>query len=281
MAISNQNGIEYRGDLEFRVNEVLIRNGVSEDSLEHHGVKGQKWGVIRTPEQLGHEPQGGKDYIAAKGKDPNADEKAARREKIEKAVQSAKRVAKKVTRTIKRKVKKASKERAERAAEKADEKKQKRAIEKEARIAAKAQKSQAKLEKEAKETAAKEAKELEKRAEQAVKERQAYEKQRAKDLATPNSIYKNRKKYSQEEIMDAMKQIRFEQEIQDMKWENVKRGQNKVNQIVGMVTSTADAYNTFVGIYNTFRPEGVDALKPIEMRRAVGKVTTTSTTRTG
>lgn len=27
------------------------------DYLEHHGVKGQKWGVTRTPEQLGHAPK--------------------------------------------------------------------------------------------------------------------------------------------------------------------------------------------------------------------------------
>lgn len=28
-----------------------------EDELEHHGVKGQRWGVIRSPEQLGHKPK--------------------------------------------------------------------------------------------------------------------------------------------------------------------------------------------------------------------------------
>lgn len=28
-----------------------------DDELEHHGVKGQRWGVIRTPEQLGHKPK--------------------------------------------------------------------------------------------------------------------------------------------------------------------------------------------------------------------------------
>lgn len=27
--------------------------------LYHHGIKGQKWGVIRTPEELGHAPSGG------------------------------------------------------------------------------------------------------------------------------------------------------------------------------------------------------------------------------
>ena len=30
------------------------------DYLEHHGIKGQKWGVIRTPEQLGHGSSGRK-----------------------------------------------------------------------------------------------------------------------------------------------------------------------------------------------------------------------------
>lgn len=27
---------------------------ISQDELEHHGVKGQRWGVTRTPEELGH-----------------------------------------------------------------------------------------------------------------------------------------------------------------------------------------------------------------------------------
>lgn len=27
------------------------------DYLAHHGIKGQKWGVIRTPEELGHKPK--------------------------------------------------------------------------------------------------------------------------------------------------------------------------------------------------------------------------------
>lgn len=30
------------------------------NTLAHHGIKGQKWGVIRTPEQLGHKPTDGK-----------------------------------------------------------------------------------------------------------------------------------------------------------------------------------------------------------------------------
>lgn len=46
--------------------------------LEHYGILGQRWGVIRTPQQLGHAPEGGKDYEIMKGKDPNADDKKAR-----------------------------------------------------------------------------------------------------------------------------------------------------------------------------------------------------------
>lgn len=30
------------------------------DYIYHHGIKGQRWGVRRTPAQLGHKPEGGK-----------------------------------------------------------------------------------------------------------------------------------------------------------------------------------------------------------------------------
>lgn len=33
---------------------------MNNDYLEHFGVKGMRWGVRRTPEQLGHKPSGGK-----------------------------------------------------------------------------------------------------------------------------------------------------------------------------------------------------------------------------
>jgi len=33
---------------------IRMENYIYDDYLEHHGIKGQKWGVRRTPEQLGH-----------------------------------------------------------------------------------------------------------------------------------------------------------------------------------------------------------------------------------
>ena len=38
----------------------------SEEFLAHHGIKGQKWGIRRTPEELGHKPKGTKKKSAVK-----------------------------------------------------------------------------------------------------------------------------------------------------------------------------------------------------------------------
>ena len=38
----------------------------SEEFLAHHGIKGQKWGIRRTPEELGHKPKGTKKKNAVK-----------------------------------------------------------------------------------------------------------------------------------------------------------------------------------------------------------------------
>lgn len=65
------------GDLS---NEVKMNN----DALYHHGIKGMRWGVIRTPEQLGHKSK------KKRAKDMTDDElrKAVNRMNLEKQYNS-------------------------------------------------------------------------------------------------------------------------------------------------------------------------------------------------
>lgn len=50
-----------------------------ETFLEHHGVKGQKWGVRRTPEQLGHKPSTRKRKTTSTTKSTAAKKRKVRR----------------------------------------------------------------------------------------------------------------------------------------------------------------------------------------------------------
>ena len=61
------------------------------DELYHHGVKGQKWGVRRTPEQLGHPKLTRTEKKAAKLRDKNAKKREKNRKKALKAAKIARK----------------------------------------------------------------------------------------------------------------------------------------------------------------------------------------------
>ena len=58
-----------------------MQNDVYENYLQHHGILGQKWGVRRTPEQLGHKTK---------------QSKASKEQKNKKALRTGRRVLKTV-----------------------------------------------------------------------------------------------------------------------------------------------------------------------------------------
>lgn len=61
---------------------------LEENELEHFGIKGMKWGVRRTPEELGHR------------KAQKASKRAARAEKVKATAKKAAAVAKKYGPTV-------------------------------------------------------------------------------------------------------------------------------------------------------------------------------------
>lgn len=61
------------------------------DELYHYGVKGQRWGVRRTPEQLGHPKPTRAEKKAAKLRDKNSKKREKARKKALKAAKVAKK----------------------------------------------------------------------------------------------------------------------------------------------------------------------------------------------
>lgn len=170
--------------------------------LYHYGVKGQKWGIRRTPEQLGHpkklkKVRGlGRGTIAETGQqvyyykdtdgifkvntDPNILKKARKQKKI--AEQKKKRL----------------------------------------------------------------------------------EKEREEILRSPSKLYKNRDKFTKEEIDAAMKRFKWEKELRELSKSELSAGKEYVNTILDYADTGMRAYNTAAKLYNTFgKKDGNDKMKQI------------------
>lgn len=137
--------------------------------IYHHGVKGMKWGVRRTPEQLGYKPKPKKTKVTP-------------------------------------------------------EEKQKKKL----------------------------TKRQQKEALKNFRAKSKFEKEREQILRSPSKLYKNRDKFTKEEIDAAMRRFKWEQELRNMSKSDMNRGKEYLDMILGYTESGMKAYNTVARLYNTF-----------------------------
>lgn len=155
------------------------------NELYHYGIKGMKWGVRRTPEQLG-KPQRTKEQI-----------------KRDKERDKALKVKKKVD-----------------AKKKAYEKKE----------AAKKAKNDKRL----------------------ARQRYLSPKTKEEIMRSPSLILKNRDKFTNEELKQAIERFKLEADIAKITEDQRKRGKQMVIDIVDMAEKATKGYDIFVDVYNTF-----------------------------
>lgn len=170
------------------------------NELYHYGIKGMKWGVRRTPEQLG-KPQRTKEQLK-------------RDNKRDKALAAKK---------------------------KADEKK-KKVEKKEAAKKARFEKHQA-------------------------KERYLSPKEKAEIMKSPTAVMRNRDKFTNEELKEAIARFDMEKKINDFSVAERQRGKKMVEDIVSLAETSIKGYNTFVRVYNVFNEKG-KTLKTIPTKDA-------------
>lgn len=79
------------------MNDLAYSDALKELYLEHHGVKGQKWGVRRTPAQLGHKEPGRLSRLRQRIK---AAQKKSRKKSEAKKVESEAEIREKVLKSV-------------------------------------------------------------------------------------------------------------------------------------------------------------------------------------
>lgn len=212
--------------------------------LEHYGVKGQRWGIRRTPEQLGHilkkknarhygkynaavkrisELHGGKsiDQLSSKEK-----------KKIAKAIEKAQAAVGKIQANEKKFAPKIEKAEARQA------KQEQKSAEKEAKVTAKKEAAQAKAE------------------EKAQKEQAKNEKLKAKIMKDPDwdEVYANRNLFSNQELNDITTRMNSEKKMRDALEDNstFNRMADKMKTITNVAGAGLDLYNKAKDIKGIF-----------------------------
>lgn len=84
-----------------------------------------------------------------------------------------------------------------------------------------------------------------------IKKEQA-EKRRKAILDDPRKLYRNRKKFTKEEIDAAMKQFEWEGKLQQQSLDRIKRGQEEAAKILGLMTTGLGMYDQIARVYNTY-----------------------------
>lgn len=69
--------------------------------------------------------------------------------------------------------------------------------------------------------------------------------QREKILSSPTKLYKNRHKFSQEEIDAAMKKMKWERELRSLSKDELKRGEQYVNTFLDYAKTASRAYDLY------------------------------------
>lgn len=192
------------------------RTGYAE-YLEHHGIKGQRWGIRRTPEQLGYRR---KRDTTVYGSAPSKKEK------------SSKTVAKGESA-----VSKFLANRREAAAKR--EKDRKEAARKKALADRAAKARQAKVAK----------KEALKKAEEKAKEDS---KRREQILKDPVLLLKHKDEFSTEELNKAVQRFNLEKSLQELSLSKLSRGEAYIRTAVKYANASIDAYNIAARVVNTF-----------------------------
>lgn len=74
---------------------------------------------------------------------------------------------------------------------------------------------------------------------------------REKALKNPRLLYKNRDKFSDEEIQKALRRFDLEQRLRNVSKDKINSGKVYVDTFLGYADTGIRAYNTFARIYNT------------------------------